>query len=75
MVEADQGHVRHSGQDEVRTGRTGEAFISSTGGATKNRTFSSKSLYFAFPRTTCFPGAPVRCPPGRYACRVPGVIG
>ena len=43
------------------------------GGATNTLTFSSTSLYFAFPRTTCFPGAPVRWPPGRNACRVPVV--
>ena len=51
--------------------RTAEFWISSIGGATNTLTFSSTSLYFAFPRTTCFPGAPVRCPPGRNACRVP----
>jgi hypothetical protein len=64
--------MRHTAQ-VLSQGRTEELLISSMGGATKNRTFSSESLYFAFPRTTCFPGAPVRWPPGRYACRVPDV--
>ena len=45
--------------------------MSSMGGATNTRTWLSTSRYLAVPRTTCFPGAPVRCPPGRYAWRVP----
>lgn len=51
--------------------RTGEARISSIGGATKYRTFSSRRRYLALPFTTCAPGAPVRSPPGSVAWRVP----
>ena len=43
----------------------------SIAGDTKYRTFSSTRRYLAFPPMTCFPGAPVRCPPGRNAARVP----
>lgn len=50
---------------------TSELLTVSKGGAMNTRTFSSSTLYFAFPRMTCFPGAPVRRPPGRYACLVP----
>ena len=58
-------------EDVVRGRRTGELSMSSIAGATKYRTRSSTKRYFAFPFTTCFPGAPVRGPPGIADCRVP----
>jgi len=44
-----------------------------TGGATKMRTFVSSISYFALPRITCRPGAPVLPLPGRTVCRFPAV--
>jgi hypothetical protein len=51
--------------------RTGDSFMICEGGAMKTRTFSSRRRYLEEPPMTCFPGAPVRWPPGRNACRVP----
>lgn len=55
---------------EKRLERTGELLRSSTGGATKYRTFSSTRRYWPVDFPKYFPGAPVR-KPGTNACLVP----
>lgn len=50
---------------------TGEFSMSCIEGATKYLTFSSIIRYLPVPLTMCFPGAPVRGPPGKAAALVP----